>query len=74
MRSFMFHIYIYIIYIYTYAYFFWKLYAMPASTYLIINTIDMKPDFPIKKLSENCNVNIPLERMEILSILKNRRI
>ena len=47
---------------------------MPASTYLIINTIDMKPDFPIKKLSENCNVNIPLERMEILSILKNRRI
>ena len=47
---------------------------MRASTYLIINTIYMKPDFSIKKLSENCNVNIPLEKMEILSIFKNRRI
>ena len=47
---------------------------MPASTYLIINTIYMKPDFSINKLSENCNVNIPLEKMEILSIFKNRRI
>ena len=47
---------------------------MPASKYLIINTIYMKPDFSIKKLSENCNVNIPLEKMEILSIFKNRRI
>ena len=29
---------------------------------IIINTISMKPDFPIiKKLYENCNVNVPLE-------------